>query len=171
MYECAYRLVSAGCDSVQLVATSNRRICSFFRLSAVRCSLFGRTFNPEVEGSNPSRPIRFAGFCRSGNADEIQNDVRHRRTSASGCRNWLRPKRPSLRLVAVCALGFCVLGHVLRQAARERHRCVARDDRRGSSSACESLSPAAVAPGAPGLPERRRAPNRDALLERAILTA
>src|SRR5262249_4296182 len=74
-------------------------------VATVRRVLFGWTFDPEVEGSNPSRPpADLQGFCRSGNADDVQKDVRHRRTSASGCRKWLRPQRRSLRFAA--ALGI-----------------------------------------------------------------
>jgi hypothetical protein len=56
-YECAYRLVSADRFSPQFVATTNWPICSIFRLGANDFTLFGRTFNPKVAGSNPARPI------------------------------------------------------------------------------------------------------------------
>jgi hypothetical protein len=54
---CAYRLVSAGCSSLQLVATMIRPICSLFQFVATGCSLLSGTFNPEVAGSNPARPM------------------------------------------------------------------------------------------------------------------
>jgi hypothetical protein len=60
-YECAYRLVSADRFSPQFVATTNWPICSIFRLGANDFTLFGRTFNPKVAGSNPARPIATSG--------------------------------------------------------------------------------------------------------------
>jgi hypothetical protein len=49
--------VSALCSSLQFVATTNRSICSTFQFCLVGCSSSNRTFNPEVAGSNPARPI------------------------------------------------------------------------------------------------------------------
>jgi hypothetical protein len=54
-YEWAYRLVSRACLSSQFVAVSNRAICSIFPQGAAAFSLFSRTFNPKVGGSNPPR--------------------------------------------------------------------------------------------------------------------
>jgi hypothetical protein len=56
-YACAYRIVSAGCLAFQFAAATNREICSLFRLFAADFSLFDRTLNPKVAGSNPARPI------------------------------------------------------------------------------------------------------------------
>jgi hypothetical protein len=61
VYGCAYRLVSTGCDSLQFVAASKRTVCRQFQFAAA-CYRLGRTFNPKVEGSNPSRPI---AICRA----------------------------------------------------------------------------------------------------------
>src|SRR6266511_1523468 len=55
---CAYRLVSVRCVLLQFVAMPIGVSCSPFRFDAVRCSSSSRTFNPEVAGSNPARPIR-----------------------------------------------------------------------------------------------------------------
>jgi hypothetical protein len=43
-------------QSLQFVAIQNRTVCSYFQLVAVRCGLFGRTFNPKVAGSIPAPP-------------------------------------------------------------------------------------------------------------------
>jgi len=51
------------CVLLQFVAVRIGRICSTFRLLAARCSLSTRTFNPEVAGSSPARPIRFLAIC------------------------------------------------------------------------------------------------------------
>jgi hypothetical protein len=58
---CAYRLVSARCVLLQFVATMNGAICSTFQSLAVRCSLSSGTFNPEVAGSSPARPVGLQG--------------------------------------------------------------------------------------------------------------
>jgi hypothetical protein len=55
--QCAYRLVSARCSSLQFVATMIRAICSAFQFAAACCSLSSGTFNPKVAGSIPARPM------------------------------------------------------------------------------------------------------------------
>jgi hypothetical protein len=54
-YECEYGVVSATCDSVQLLAFSNTPRCRHFQLYAACCIGFRRTFNPKVAGSIPAR--------------------------------------------------------------------------------------------------------------------
>src|SRR4029079_4765915 len=54
----ANRLVSAGFSLLQVVTTMDGAICSTFQLRAARFSLLTRTFNPEVAGSSPARPMR-----------------------------------------------------------------------------------------------------------------
>jgi hypothetical protein len=56
-YRCAYKLVSATRNLLQLDATENRRECSLFLLPATSFILFRWTFNPKVVGSIPTRPI------------------------------------------------------------------------------------------------------------------
>jgi hypothetical protein len=61
-YDCAYRLASRGRISPQFVAAMSSPICSIFQPGAATCNLYGRTFNPKAAGSNPARPMRFAGI-------------------------------------------------------------------------------------------------------------
>jgi hypothetical protein len=60
-YGCTHRLVSAGRNLTLLAATTLGPICSTFQAHAGRCSSTAWTFNPKVAGSNPARPMRFAG--------------------------------------------------------------------------------------------------------------
>jgi len=43
---------------VAVAATTTRAICRLFQFLALGCSFFGRTFNPKVVGSIPTRPIK-----------------------------------------------------------------------------------------------------------------
>jgi hypothetical protein len=61
-YACAYRFVSARCLLLQFAATTIRVICSALQCRTACFSSSSRTFNPKVAGSNPARPMRFAGI-------------------------------------------------------------------------------------------------------------
>jgi hypothetical protein len=68
-YACAYRFVSARCLLLQLAATTIPLICSALQFRTACFSSSSRTFNPKVAGSNPARPMGFAGIlstdCRA----------------------------------------------------------------------------------------------------------
>jgi hypothetical protein len=53
---------------LQFAATTTRAICRLFQLFALGRSFFGRTFNPEVAGSNPWRPDEWTtgAYCLDG---------------------------------------------------------------------------------------------------------
>lgn len=57
-YECAYGLGSVGCSSLRFDDCLEVAVCSQFPLPAVRCCRLGRTLNPKVVGSIPTRPIQ-----------------------------------------------------------------------------------------------------------------
>jgi hypothetical protein len=42
---------------VAVCFSADTTVCSYFQRSAACCSSFGRTFNPKVVGSIPTRPI------------------------------------------------------------------------------------------------------------------
>jgi hypothetical protein len=89
-YKCAYRLVSKRCSLFQFVATMIGRICSAFQFRDVRFSLFGRTFNPKVVGSIPTRPTcnrARSPFVRAG---VVVTRRAHRRDRGVGLASRLR---------------------------------------------------------------------------------
>ena len=56
-YECAYGMGSVGYSSFPFAEYLESRRCREIPLHAARCISFGRTLNPEVVGSIPTRPI------------------------------------------------------------------------------------------------------------------
>jgi hypothetical protein len=56
-YECAYGMGSVGRSSFPFAGHLGNRLCTKIPFPAVRCSTLGRTLNPKVVGSIPTRPI------------------------------------------------------------------------------------------------------------------
>ena len=56
-YGWEYRLVSGTCSILQFAAAPIPGSCRLFQLVAVRRNRSGKTFNPKVVGSIPTRPI------------------------------------------------------------------------------------------------------------------
>jgi hypothetical protein len=57
-YGWEYRLVSGTCSILQFAAASTPGSCRLFQFVAVRRKHSGKTLNPKVVGSIPTRPIR-----------------------------------------------------------------------------------------------------------------
>jgi hypothetical protein len=113
-YECAYRLVSAGCLSPQFDATWKCCICSTLQFGATQLSLFSWTFNPRSLVRVQHGPIGNAckTACVVGWSGSRRPRARVRATvaahsasphPAAGCR--------PLPLVPACAMGQSVPGH------------------------------------------------------------
>jgi len=55
-YGWEYRLVSDRCHILQFAAATTPDSCRLFQLAAARRNRSGKTLNPKVVGSNPTRP-------------------------------------------------------------------------------------------------------------------